>query len=68
MQQVLDNITTWAYENKVIDDDGIIARDLFDTKIMACLVGRPSEIIKEFKMLYNESPRSATDYFYEFKY
>ena len=64
VQQVLDNITLWAYENKRIDDYGIIARDLFDTKIMACLIGRPSEIIKEFKRLYNESPRSATDYFY----
>lgn len=64
VQQVLDNITLWAYENKVINDDGIIARDLFDTKIMACLIGKPSEIIKEFKRLYNESPRSATDYFY----
>ena len=55
----------WAYENKVIDDNGIIAGELFDTKIMACLVGRPSEIIKEFKRLYNESPSKATDYFYE---
>ena len=31
---------------------------------MACLIGRPSEIIREFKRLYNESPSSATDYFY----
>lgn len=65
VQPVLDNIALWAYVHKIIDDEGIIARDLFDTKIMACLVGRPSEIIKEFKRLYNESPKSATDYFYE---
>ena len=64
LQQILDNITLWAYENKVIDDNGIIARDLFDTKIMACLVGRPSEIIREFKRLYKDSPSKATDYFY----
>ncbi|MBW9151986.1 UDP-glucose--hexose-1-phosphate uridylyltransferase [Clostridium estertheticum] len=65
VQQVLDNINLWACDNKVINDDGIIARDLFDTKIMACLIGRPSEIIKEFKRLYKESPKKATDYFYK---
>ncbi|MGH4123227.1 MAG: UDP-glucose--hexose-1-phosphate uridylyltransferase [Clostridium sp.] len=65
IQQVLDNITDWAYENEKIEDNGIVTRDLFDTKIMACLIGRPSEIIREFKKHYNESPRSATDYFYK---
>jgi UDPglucose--hexose-1-phosphate uridylyltransferase len=64
LQKGLDNITDWALENERIEDNGIVTRDLFDTKIMATLVGRPSEIIGEFKKLYNESPRSATDYFY----
>lgn len=64
VQQILDNITHWAYENGKIEDNGIVTRDLFDTKIMACLIGRPWEIIRQFKELYNESPRSATDYFY----
>ena len=64
LQEVLDNITDWAYENEIIEDNGIVTRDLFDTKIMACLIGRPSEIIREFKKHYNESPRKATDYFY----
>jgi len=64
LQSTLDNITEWAYAHKVIDDNGIIARDLYDTKIMACLIGRPSEIIKEFKKLYNENPIKATNYFY----
>lgn len=64
LQQVLDNITDWAYENEIIEDNGIVTRDLFDTKIMACLIGRPSEVIREFKKLYNESPKKATDYFY----
>ena len=31
---------------------------------MACLIGRPSEIIREFKRLYDESPSKATDYYY----
>ena len=65
VQQILDNITDWAYENEKIEDDGIVTRDLFDTKIMACLIGRPSEIIRQFKILYNDSPKIATDYFYD---
>ena len=64
LQQILDNITDWAYENEKIEDNGIVTRDLFDTKIMACLIGRPSEIIRKFNKLYNESPSIATDYFY----
>jgi UDPglucose--hexose-1-phosphate uridylyltransferase len=65
LQEVLDNITDWAYETERIENNGITTRYLFDTKIMACLIGRPSEIIREFKKLYNESPSIATDYFYE---
>jgi len=65
LQEILDNITDWAYETERIESNGITTRYLFDTKIMACLVGRPSEIIREFKKLYKESPSNATDYFYE---
>ncbi|MGH4137397.1 UDP-glucose--hexose-1-phosphate uridylyltransferase [Clostridium sp.] len=64
LQGNLDNIIQWAYDNGRIEDNGIVSRDLFDTKIMACLIGRPSEIIREFRRLYNESPISATNYFY----
>mgnify|MGYP001560125574 CR=1 FL=1 len=64
VQKILDNITDWAYESKIIKDNGIVSRDLFDTKIMACLIGRPSEIIRKFNKLYKESPKKATDYFY----
>lgn len=64
LYEVLDNMTDWAYEKGIIEDNGIISRDLFDTKIMACLIGRPSEIIRKFKKIYNESPRKATDYYY----
>lgn len=64
LQQVLDNITDWAFDNEIIHDNSIVTRDLFDTKIMACLIARPSQIIREFKELYNQSPKKATTYFY----
>lgn len=65
VQHILDNITDWAYENGLIDDNGVVTRDLFDTKIMACFIGRPSEIIRNFKEFYSDNPKKATDYFYE---
>ncbi|MCB2288195.1 UDP-glucose--hexose-1-phosphate uridylyltransferase [Clostridium sp. CS001] len=64
LQPILENIMDWAYEHELLEGNGIITRDLFDTKIMACLIGRPSEIISEFKRLYKESPSKATNYFY----
>ena len=46
-------------------EDGIASRDLFDTKLMGCLTPRPSEVVRTFKALYQESPKQATDYFYK---
>ena len=46
-------------------EDGIASRVLFDTKLMGCLTPRPSEVVRTFKALYQESPKQATDYFYK---
>ena len=40
-------------------------RDLFDTKLMNCLMPRPSEVIGHFWKLYEESPEAATNYYYK---
>lgn len=40
-------------------------RDLFDTKVMNCLMPRPSEVICKFQQKYQQSPQVATDYFYD---
>ena len=47
-------------------EDSIGYRDLFDTRIMNCLVPRPAQVQKTFRDLYAESPRKATDWFYKF--
>ena len=39
-------------------------RDLFDTRIMDCVMPRPSEVVNEFHTRYETSPREATDYYY----
>ena len=46
-------------------DSGIASRDLFDTRIMACLTPRPGEVIRTFRSLLAEDPRKATDYYYK---
>jgi len=38
--------------------------DLFDTRIMDCVMPRPSEVVNEFHTRYETSPREATDYYY----
>ena len=53
--------------NGLMEDDTIVYRDLFDTKIMGCMVPRPSDVIYTFKKLYNEKgAKAATDWYYAF--
>ena len=40
-------------------------RDLFDKRLMNCLVPRPSQVIKTFKEKYAASPEEATNYYYK---
>ncbi|MCR5272673.1 MAG: UDP-glucose--hexose-1-phosphate uridylyltransferase [Lachnospiraceae bacterium] len=62
---ILDEMLDYAYENGLMTEDSVTYRDLFDTKIMGCLVARPSEIRREFYRHYKNSPMEATDYFYK---
>lgn len=64
LETILKDMLDYAYENKIIEENGVVYRDLFDTKIMSLLVPRPSEVIKKFRTLYGKDPKEATDYFY----
>lgn len=66
LEKILTELLDYASQNKLFTDDGIVYRDLFDTKIMGCLVARPSEIENKFLTLYKQSPRNATNWFYKF--
>ena len=46
-------------------EDSIVYRDLFDTRLMNCLMPRPGQVQKKFWDKYKESPKEATDYFYK---
>ena len=66
LEEILNRMCDYAYENGLIAEDGVVYRDLFDTKVMGLLMPRPSEVIRRFRELYeNESPRAATDYYYK---
>lgn len=66
LEKILDEMMVYAYDKGIMKENSIVYRDLFDTKIMGCLVARPSEIRKKFYELYNkESSLAATDYFYK---
>ena len=66
LEGILDDMMAYAYEKGIMEENSIVYRDLFDTKIMATLLDRPSVIRKKFRDLYqNESSEAATDYFYK---
>lgn len=64
LEEILAGLCDYAAENGLLENNSVVYRDLFDTKLMGILTPRPSEVIKKFKELYAESPEKATDYFY----
>ena len=64
LEAILKDMLDYAYENGITKENGVVYRDLFDTKIMGLLVPRPSEVIARFQSLYKKDPKEATDYFY----
>ena len=62
--QILDGMLDYAIKQGLIEDH-MTARDLFDTRIMNCLMPRPSEVVQEFNKFYEDSAKFATDYFYK---
>ncbi|MBO5279044.1 MAG: UDP-glucose--hexose-1-phosphate uridylyltransferase [Lachnospiraceae bacterium] len=65
LEPVLKKLLDYAYETGVLEENSVVYRDLLDTKLMACLMPRPSEVIRKFWDKYKTSPVEATDYFYK---
>ena len=66
LPQILGDICDYAYEQKILEENTVGYRDLFDTKVMSLLVDRPSNVIARFWKLYEEDPKKATDFYYKF--
>ena len=60
LQAMLDD----AVKRGLIEDT-VSERDLFDTRIMNCVMPRPSEVVRRFQNDYARSPKAATDEFYK---
>jgi len=64
LEDILGDLCDYAAENGLLENNSVVYRDLFDTKLMGILTPRPSEVIRKFEALYMVSPKDATDYFY----
>ncbi len=65
LEETLKGLLDYACEHKLIGDS-VVERDLLDARLMNCLLPRPSQVIARFRELYQESPKKASDYFYQF--
>ena len=55
LEEILAGILDYAVE-KGLCDDGITARDIFDTRIMGAITPMPREVIGIFRYLYQKCP------------
>ncbi|MCQ2591465.1 MAG: UDP-glucose--hexose-1-phosphate uridylyltransferase [Treponema sp.] len=67
LEKVLGEMLDFAAQNNLFEDNGIVSRDLFDTKIMGQLVPPPSVVIDIFNTLKKQKgAKAATNWYYKF--
>lgn len=66
LTEILDALMDDAYARGVLEENSVVYRDLFDTKLMGSLTPRPAQIMNQFKALMAESSKKATDWYYKF--
>lgn len=65
LEEILKSLLDEAVARGIIEDS-ITYRDLFDTKMMNCLLPRPAQVQADFQKHYEVSPEEATKYYYKF--
>ena len=65
LEEILAGILDYAVKNGLCDD-GITAKDIFDTRIMGAITPMPREVIRTFNEKYAHNPVEATDWYYKF--
>ena len=60
---ILEQMLDYAVAQQRIEDT-VNERDLFDTRIMDCVMPRPSEVVRRFRADYETSPELATQHYY----
>ncbi len=66
LENILSIIDDYAAANGLLENDSVVYRDLFDTKIMGELTDRPSNIVRKFNDKYKEGLEEATNFYYQF--
>ena len=64
LEEILKELLDEACQRGIIEDS-ITYRDLFDTKLMNCLMPRPAQIQERFWKAYAVSPEQATEFYYK---
>lgn len=59
LEKILKVLLDYAAEKGLLQENSVVYRDLFDTKLMNCLMPRPSEVTKTFWEKYQVSPETA---------
>ena len=65
LHEILGELCDIAAQRGIIPDS-VENRDIFDVKLMNCVMPRPSQVNREFREQYKASPEEATDSFYRF--
>ena len=65
LEEILAGLLDYAVKTGICDD-GITARDIFDTRIMGAVTPMPREVIRTFEEKYDNNPVEATDWYYKF--
>ena len=65
LEQILKALLDEAVARGLVEDS-VVFKDLFDTKLMNCLLPRPAQVQKTFWKEYEKSPEAATEFFYKF--
>ena len=65
LEQILKELLDEAVARGLVEDS-VVFRDLFDTKLMNCLLPRPAQVQKTFWEEYEKFPEAATEFFYRF--
>ena len=63
LEKVLDELLKEAIDRGLIEDS-VVYKDLFDTRLMNCLMPRPAEVQTTFWKKYGENPKAACRRFY----
>lgn len=65
LEEILADLLQEAVSRGIIEDS-IGYRDLFDTRLMNCLLPRPAQVQSDFWRQYEISPEAATVFYYKF--